>query len=92
MDVNRSMTPPRGSSEPEELTTSALSGQDSHPDLETDLALSDSTYSTDSDIAQSVEKKKYSTSQGSKDGSRGEGQDSRPSDSLAHRKHNLTRG
>ena len=46
-----SMTPMRGPSEPEELTIPALLGNASLPDLEVDLAMSDST---NSDLACSV--------------------------------------
>ena len=45
------MTPMRGPSEPEELTIPALVDSASLPDLEADLALSDST---DSDLVRSV--------------------------------------
>ena len=51
-DVNFIMTPFRGPSEPEKLTTPALVDLELPPDLEADLALSDSS---DSDIGRSVQ-------------------------------------
>ena len=50
--VHSSMTPSRGPSQLEELTTPALVGFDSPPDLKADLALSNST---DSDMAHTVD-------------------------------------
>ena len=50
--INSSLTTSRGPSQPQELTTPALVGFESPPDLEADLALSNST---DSDNARSVQ-------------------------------------